>query len=297
MAEVFAPFPIQRTMCNLTFYMMDGRNFVRTKSSLTRRKVLYSPQFKNTRHHAAVMAKASKIGSFVYNALPAYWRQGWMYRSFTGEAYTMLKAGKKEEDIQQLLMQCYVEPIVNKQPENENFVPLNKKNKRTYRKLDTGYWRRKTLKAARRKARREQTLYHAGILARASKIGSILYRHLSGRDKRRGSYRQLTAWAMQLLKDGWDEAHIISELLPALPGYRSQKCLQPVCPESSGGLLVHPKGQFYFITSLYKRISPAKCLNEYNTHLFKFKIGLKQMGETFQFFPFSPSAAGVRPLA
>jgi hypothetical protein len=36
MAEVFAPFPIQRTMCNLTCYMMEGRNFVRTKSSLTR---------------------------------------------------------------------------------------------------------------------------------------------------------------------------------------------------------------------------------------------------------------------
>ncbi len=123
MAEVFAPFTIQRTMCNLTFYMMEGRNFVRKKSSLTRRKVLYSPQFKNTRHNASIMAKASKIGSPVYNALPAYWRQGWMYRSFTGEAYTMLKAGKKEEEIQQLLMQRYVEPIVNKQPENENFAP------------------------------------------------------------------------------------------------------------------------------------------------------------------------------
>jgi hypothetical protein len=257
MAEVFAPFPIQRTMCNLTFYMMDGRNFARTKSSLTRRKVLYSPQFKNTRHHASIMAKASKIGSLVYNALPAYWRQGWMYRSFTGEAYTMLKARKKEEDIQQLLMQRYVEPIVNKQPENENIVPLHKEPKRTYRKSDTAYWTGKTLKAARRKARREQTLYHAGILVRASKIGSKLYRHLSDRDKRRGSYRQLTAWAMQLLKEGWDEAHIIAESLPALPGYRPQKCMQSVSPESSGGLLVHPKGKFYFITSLYKRFSPA----------------------------------------
>jgi hypothetical protein len=49
---------------------------------------------------------------------------------------------------------------------------------------------------------------------------------------------------MQLLKDEWDEAGIIAELLPALPGYRPQKCLQ-----SSGGLLVHPEGQFYFITS------------------------------------------------
>jgi hypothetical protein len=257
MAEVFAPFPIQGTMCNLTFYMMEGRNFVRTKSSLTRRKVLHSPQFKNTRHHASVMAKASKIGSAVYKALPAYWRQGWMYRSFTGEAYTLLKAGKKEEDIQQGLMQRYVEPIVNKQPENENFAPLSKVPKRPYRKSDTGYWRKKTIKAARRKARKEQTLYHAGILARASKIGSKLYRHLSGRHKCRGTYRQLTAWAMRLLKDNWEEADIIAELLGTLPGYRPEKCLQSFCPPSSRGLLVHPKGQFYFITSLYKRMAPA----------------------------------------
>ena len=257
MAEVFAPFPIQGTMCNLTFYMMEGRNFVRKKSSLTRRKVLYSSRFKNTRHNASIMAKASKIGSLVYNALPAYWRQGWMYRSFTGEAYTMLKARKKEEEIQQLLMQRYVEPIVNKQPEIANFIPLNKEPKHPYRKLDTAYWTRKTLKAARRKARKEQTLYHAGILARASKIGSKLYRHLSGRNKRRGTYLQLTAWAMQLLKDEWDEADIIPELLQTIPGYRPQKCLQPVSPPSSGGLLIYPKGQFYFITSLYKRFAPA----------------------------------------
>ena len=257
MAEVFAPFPIQRTMCNLTFYMIEGRNFVRKKSSLTRRKVLCSPQFKNTRHHASIMAKASKIGSLVYNTLPAYWRQGWMYRSFTGEAYTMLKARKKEEEIQQLLMQRYVEPIVNKQPEIANFILLNKEPKRAYRKSDTGYWKRKTLKAARRKARKEQTLYHANMLARASKIGSKLYRHLSGRNRRRGTYWRLTALAMRLLKDEWDEADIIPELLRTLPGYRPQKCLPSVSPPSSGGLLVHPKGQFYFITSLHKRSAPA----------------------------------------
>jgi hypothetical protein len=84
MAEVFAPFIINRTIGNLTFYCMEGRNFVRKKSSLTRRKVLYAPEFKRTRYYAQLMAKASKIGSHVYNALPVYWRQGWMYRALTG---------------------------------------------------------------------------------------------------------------------------------------------------------------------------------------------------------------------
>jgi hypothetical protein len=42
------------------------------------------------------MAKASTIGSMVYNALPAHWRQFWMYQAFTGEALKMLKARKGE---------------------------------------------------------------------------------------------------------------------------------------------------------------------------------------------------------
>src|SRR5690242_20035068 len=137
MAEAFAPFPIQRTIGKLTFYMMEGRNFVRKKSSLTRRKVLYSPQFEHTRHNAGVMGKASKIGSLVYNALPEYWRQGWMYRSFTGEAYTMLKKGKKEVEIQQVLLQRYVEPVVNKQTENDVVVPSFEPPKRAYRKVNS----------------------------------------------------------------------------------------------------------------------------------------------------------------
>jgi hypothetical protein len=152
-------------------------------------------------------------------------------------------------------MQRYVEPVVNKQAENADIIPVNKEPKHAYRKLDTAYWRSKTLKAARRKARKEQTLYHAGMLARASKIGSKLYRHLSGRNKCGSTYRQLTAWAMQLLKDGWDEADIIAGLVRSLPDYLHQKCLSPVPRPSSGGLLVHPKGQYYFIPS-YKRIYP-----------------------------------------
>ena len=210
MAEVFAPFPIQRTMCNLTFYMMEGRNFVRNKSSLTRRKVLYSPQFARTRHNAGLMGKASKIGSAVYNALPEYWRQGWMYRSFTGEAYKMIKAGIKEAEIKQVLLKRYVEPVVNKQPAREAISALPVQPKRAYRKLNADYWRGKTIKGKRRKAHKQKVLYNAGLLARASKVGSYLYRFLPSRHKNRSCFQQLTGLAMQLLKDEYDEA----ELLP-----------------------------------------------------------------------------------
>src|SRR3954466_4305470 len=169
MPEVFAPIPIIGTMHNLTFYSMEGRNFVRKKSSLTRRKVLYAPCFKNTRHYAGLMAKASKIGSLVYNELPAYWRQGWMYRAFTGEALTMLKARKNELEIQQVLRERYVSVVANKQPDVTKIPPPPAK--RAYRKVNATYWQGKTGKSIRRKKHRQKLMHNAGLLARASKLG------------------------------------------------------------------------------------------------------------------------------
>jgi hypothetical protein len=255
MAEIFAPFMITRTIGNLTFYEMGGRNFVRQKSSLTRRKVLYAPCFENTRYYAGLMAKASRIGSLVYNELPAYWRQGWMYRSFTGEAYTMLKARNKEEEIQQVLWQRYVEVVVNKQGEQAVIVPLNTKPKRAYRKSDTTYWNNKTVKSNRRKARKEQTMHYAGLMARASKIGSRLYARLPHKYKRRCHFQYLTGLAMQLLKQEFDEADIIAGLLTTLPKDQPYKCQQPTRKKNTAGLIVHPKGQYHFIPSHNKRFA------------------------------------------
>lgn len=249
MAENCGPFKLQRTIGKLTFYMMDGRNFVRKKSSLTRRKVLYSPQFENTRHNAGLMGKASKIGSQVYNALPEYWRQGWMFRSFTGEAYTMLKAHKGEEEIQQRLLQRYVEPVVYRAPKGDVTVPSFEPPKRTYRKVNSDYWKGKTIKSARRKVRKQQTLYYAGLMGRASKIGSKLYAHLPHDCKGRDHYQYLTGVALKLLKLEIDEEDILAELLQSLPGAD-----QPA-KKKIGNFVKHPKGQYYFIPYRHKRFS------------------------------------------
>ena len=114
MAKVHAPFPMTRTMGDITFYMMDGMNYARTKSSLTRKRVLKSPVFRKTRHYAGMMSQASRIGSVIYQALPQGWRQGWMYRAFTGEAVQMLKEGTTVEETTRLLWKRYVEAINHK---------------------------------------------------------------------------------------------------------------------------------------------------------------------------------------
>ena len=56
---------------NLTFYKMNGQYFVRSKSSLTRKRVKRAACFKKTREFAAKLGRASSIASGVYKQLPA----------------------------------------------------------------------------------------------------------------------------------------------------------------------------------------------------------------------------------
>ncbi|HYD21235.1 MAG TPA: hypothetical protein VEB40_07170, partial [Flavipsychrobacter sp.] len=57
------------TRYGLTFYMMDGNLYVRMKSSLSRKKVKYSPRFQRTMQSAGELGRASRIASRVYREL------------------------------------------------------------------------------------------------------------------------------------------------------------------------------------------------------------------------------------
>lgn len=81
------------TFDDLTFYKMDRQYYARAKSSLSSKRVKTSAEFKRTMVLAGLLARASKIGTQVYKALPPGWWQFWMYRGFTGEAFTLLLKG------------------------------------------------------------------------------------------------------------------------------------------------------------------------------------------------------------
>jgi hypothetical protein len=94
----------EATIDDITFYKMEGKYYARVKSSLSSKRVKTSPEFKWTMRSAGRLARASKIGSQIYKALPPGWRQFWMYRSFTGEAFTLLKENAyTDEEVKQLL--------------------------------------------------------------------------------------------------------------------------------------------------------------------------------------------------
>ncbi|NII28108.1 hypothetical protein HB364_23700 [Pseudoflavitalea sp. X16] len=109
MAKQLGPIFLECTFDDLTFYKMDGKYYARKKSRLTREKVLKHPAFENTRFYAGQLACASQIASSIYKELPLYWRQFWMYRSFTGEALTMLNTGYTAQDAYTNLWKTYVE--------------------------------------------------------------------------------------------------------------------------------------------------------------------------------------------
>ena len=100
-------------------------------------------------------------------------------------------------------------------------------------------------------------MHYAGLLARASKIGSKLYAHIPFPYRSRSYFQQLTAFAMQFLKDEWDESDILAVLLPTLHREQRDDCQQPATKMTIAGIVNHPKGQSYFITSLYKRLDKA----------------------------------------
>src|SRR5688572_33251175 len=87
------------TVGNTCYYEMGNRTYARTKSSLTRKRVLKDKAFEKTRKHASDLGLASKIGSEIYKALPVDIKGRWLYRAITGEAASLLYEGKTLEEV------------------------------------------------------------------------------------------------------------------------------------------------------------------------------------------------------
>lgn len=97
------------TLGRINYYEIDGRTYARIKSSLTRGRVLKEKEFEKTRKYAADLGTASRIGSFIYKALPADIKGRWIFRAITGEAASLIYTGKEEQEVKDLLWEKYIE--------------------------------------------------------------------------------------------------------------------------------------------------------------------------------------------
>jgi hypothetical protein len=168
---------LEGTIDDLTFYKMEGQYYVRVKSSLSSKRVKTSPEFKWTMIYARLLARASKIGSAIYKELPPGWRQFWMYRSFTGEAFTLLKENPySDEEVKQLLWKCYVEYWEQQKAINPN-DPI---------------WQPTPVKTRKRRKYSLET-----IMRRKDKHGTPVWRNLEEAERKRIALEKKREWCRQ----------------------------------------------------------------------------------------------------
>jgi hypothetical protein len=108
MARLKSPPPFTGTRHGITIYEMWGEYFMRSKSSLTGKRVKKDKAFKRTMEYAGLMARASRIGAAVYKLLPAARKKHTLYKRMTGIALKSLKQGKERLEIERLLIKKYV---------------------------------------------------------------------------------------------------------------------------------------------------------------------------------------------
>ena len=110
------------THYDLTFYLMDGNLYVRMKSSLSRKKVKYSPRFVRTMQSAGELGRASRLASRIYWELNKEQRKivFVLYKKMTGVAKLAFKYGKSEAEAERdvreyLVTEGVVKPAMAKE--------------------------------------------------------------------------------------------------------------------------------------------------------------------------------------
>lgn len=108
MPEQCGPLFMTGAIDDLCFYKMEGKYYLRMKSSLTGKRVKRDPAFRRTRENAAQLGQASKLASGVYRRLPAEQRKRAYYRQITGEALRLLYGGKTVQEVLKYLEQKFL---------------------------------------------------------------------------------------------------------------------------------------------------------------------------------------------
>ncbi len=135
--------PFVGTRDNLTIYLMNGEYIIRTKSSLTGKRVKRDPAFAKTMMYAGWLKLGARIASHIYRQIPADERVYKQYRELTGKAMSLLKEGFNTGDVITMLEAVYLPLPVEKcshvsirKPERE--LPCYNRGDRPQRAVQVG---------------------------------------------------------------------------------------------------------------------------------------------------------------
>lgn len=82
---------------NLVFYYWRGKYCVRTRSTLSGKRVKTAAAFRATMQYAERLGRASVIASRVYRQLPDGWKLHSLFRKMTGLGARLLKQGEQAD--------------------------------------------------------------------------------------------------------------------------------------------------------------------------------------------------------
>jgi hypothetical protein len=125
MGKQAGPIFLERTIDDVCFYKMDGKYYVRAKSSLTRKQVLFGKRFRKTMESAGRLARGSRIAAAIYGAIPEEIKAYSMYRVMVGEAVRLIKAGMTDEEASKVLWMKYLAEFEAGYKEENEFVHSN----------------------------------------------------------------------------------------------------------------------------------------------------------------------------
>ena len=103
MARQKGPIFIQGTIKGYTYYKLNGKYYIRKKSTLSRKKVLTSPEFHLTRIYANQFREASEIASLLYKEIDEGKKNMNLFRSLVSRAKLLLASGKNKEEVVEML--------------------------------------------------------------------------------------------------------------------------------------------------------------------------------------------------
>ena len=90
---------------DLVFYKMDGKGYLRRKSSLTKKQFKTQQRFANSRKSAERFSVANKVASEVYKALPDDMRNYALFCQLKTNAIRLLKKGDAIDTVKASLQQ------------------------------------------------------------------------------------------------------------------------------------------------------------------------------------------------
>jgi len=113
---------ITGTIGGLTYYKMEGKWYVRTKSSLTRKRFMRDASFERSRKSAERFAMGNKLASKLYHRVEKSKRAYKLFCFLKKRAIALLKEGKCVMQVEELLIDNLIEfGIVDRKQKKQEY--------------------------------------------------------------------------------------------------------------------------------------------------------------------------------